>query len=197
LLYVGIFRLGLGSVEVRMFWHAASAKIVRRRKAEMTLTRLWSLAVLVALLVGSNGVSQKTREQPSVTFGMAKVSLGMTVQQVEQRLSEAGRHIQFLSDKKTAIVYVGGNSAGDSEGQVTFSRGIVIYAEFQMSSVQSADELAQEIAGAVDSMDTKTCAISNYSSHGTGGGFSQSIFDCGPRAAAHRGIRQNGGRYEA
>jgi hypothetical protein len=42
--------------------------------------------------------------------------------------------------------------------------------------------LAQEIAGAIENMTTKTCAVRNYSSHGTGGGFSQSIFDCGSKS---------------
>jgi hypothetical protein len=136
---------------------------------------------MVALLTGRNGGAlQQTQDQPSVTFGMAKVSLGMTVQQVEQHLSEAGRHIEFLPDKQTAIVRVNGHLE-DLEGQVTFSRGSAVYAQFQMPAVQSADELAQEIAGAVDSMDTKTCTVANFSAHGTGGGHSESIFKCGPR----------------
>jgi hypothetical protein len=149
---------------------------VRKRE----LTRLLALAGVVALLTGRNGASQQAQQPPSITFGMAKVSLGMSVQQVEQHLSEAGRHIQFLPDKRTAIVSVSGNP-GDSEGQVTFSGGRAIYAEFQMPEVQNADELAQEIAGAVDSMDTKTCMVSNFSAHGTGGGHSESIFECGSR----------------
>lgn len=144
----------------------------------MTLT--FVLAGVVALLTGRNDAFQRVQQQPSISFGMARVSLGMTVQQVEQSLSEAGRHIQFLPDRKTAIVYAGGNP-GDSEGQVTFSGGRATYAQFQMPNVQGADELAQEVAGAVDSMDTKTCTVSNYSAHGTGGGFSQSIFDCGSK----------------
>ena len=50
-----------------------------------------------------------------------------------------------------------------------------------MPVAQSADALAQEIAGAVDGMETKMCSVSNYTAHGTGGGFSQSIFQCGPK----------------
>lgn len=30
-------------------------------------------------------------------------------------------------------------------------------------------------------METKTCTISNYAAHGTGGGFSESVFECGSR----------------
>lgn len=45
-----------------------------------------------------------------------------------------------------------------------------------------AVELAQEIAGAVENMATKTCTLANYSSHGTGGGAFQTIFDCGSKS---------------
>jgi len=140
-----------------------------------------SSLAMVGMVLLVSGTPQLPQEQPSISFGLAKITLGMTVRQVEQRLSEGGLHIQFLPDKKTGVVHLNGDT-GSTEGQVTFSDGRAIYAEFQMPDVQNADELAQEIAGAVDNMDTKTCTVSNYSSHGTGGGFSQSIFDCGPRA---------------
>jgi hypothetical protein len=134
-----------------------------------------------ALIVGVvlNVAAQRTQSQPSITFGMAKISLGMTVQQVQESLSRAARHIQFLPDKETSIVRRNGDD--DAEGQVNFSGGRTVYAEYQMPDVHTADELAQEIAGAVDNMETKTCEVSNYSAHGTGGGFSQSIFECGSR----------------
>jgi hypothetical protein len=146
----------------------------------MILIRSLAMAGMVLLTSAGTGSSERPQEQPSISFGMAQISLGMTVQEVEQRLSEGARHIQFLSDKKTAIVHLNGEP-DRTEGQVTFSGGRAIYAQFQMPDVQSADELAEEIAGAVDSMAVKNCNISNYSSHGTGGGFSQSIFDCGTR----------------
>jgi len=102
----------------------------------------------------------------------------MTVGQVEQRLSVAARHLQMLSDKETALVYQ--NGVTDAfEGQITFGGGRVIYAAYQMPNAFTADELAQEIAGAVDSMHEKSCVISNYAAHGTGGGFSESTFECG------------------
>jgi hypothetical protein len=76
-----------------------SGHSLRRRKTGMTLIRVLALAGMVALL-GRDGALLQTQEQPSIAFGMAKVSLGMTVQQVEQHLSEAGRYIEFLPDKK-------------------------------------------------------------------------------------------------
>jgi hypothetical protein len=146
----------------------------------MSLIRALAITGAVALAGGFTGTAQRTQEQPSITYGMARVSLGMTVEQVEQHLAEAARHIQLLSDKETALVYRNGE-ADDVEGQVTFRSGHVIYADFKMPNARSADELAQEIAGAVDSMQIKTCTISNYAAHGTGGGFSESIFECGSR----------------
>jgi hypothetical protein len=133
-----------------------------------------ALAFAVVLQVSA------ARNQPSIAFGTATVSLGMTVEQVQERLSGAARSIKFLPDKVTALVYTNGEPDG-TEGQITFSGGRVVYAQFQMRSVRNADELAQEIAGAVDSMETKNRDASNYSAHGTGGGFSQIIFDCGSR----------------
>ncbi len=137
-------------------------------------------SVGLALTTGLNGSQQLAQEQPSIAYGMAKISLGMTVEQVEQHLAEAARHIKKGSDKDTTLVYLNGEST-DFEGQITFAGGHVIYADYHMPTVDSADELAQEIAGAVDNMGTKTCEASNYSAHGTGGGFTQIIFQCGSR----------------
>ena len=50
---------------------------------------------------------------------------------------------------------------------------------FLAPTPHNAKELAHEVAGAVETMDTKLCALRNYSSHGTGGGLSEAIFDCG------------------
>jgi hypothetical protein len=133
----------------------------------------------VVLATGLTLAAQRA-QQPFLAFGAANISLGMTLPQVQQLLTEAGQHIRFLPDEKppmqTAMV-----DAGDNGGQITFSDGRVVYAEYQMPNAHSADELAQEIAGAVDSVETKTCSASNYSAHGTGGEFSQSIFQCGPK----------------
>ena len=102
----------------------------------------------------------------------------MTLEEVNRVLATSGLHLQFLpNDKEDALVT---GPSGD-EGQVTFSAGRTIYAAYRMPNVNTADELTQEIAGAVDSMQTKTCYVQNYSSHGTGGGMNQTIFECGFR----------------
>jgi hypothetical protein len=141
------------------------------------------VAGLISILVGPNIAAQRKQPPPSIEFGGAQVSLGMTVGQVEKNLAESARHIEFMSDKHTAVVRVNNASVptGD-EGQVTFFDGRVVYAAFQFPGTHDAVELAQEIAGAVENMGTKTCALRNYSSHGTGGGFSQTIFDCGSKS---------------
>src|SRR5579862_129971 len=117
------------------------------------------------------------RNAPSMPYGRTTISLGMTFDQVQRRLSDGGRHIKMLDDKVTALVYP--NGSVDAEGQITFRAGQVIYADYQMPNVHTADDLAQEIAGAVDSMENKVCMLSNFSSHGTGGSHSEIIFKCG------------------
>jgi hypothetical protein len=145
----------------------------------MTFSKPFTLVGALALLTGLNGAPQRPQAQPTISFGTAVISLGMTVEQVEQHLAQAALHTKPLSeDKNNVLVYLNG---GNSEGQIAFGNGHVVYADYQMPVVNSADELAQEIAGAVDSMETKTCAVSNYTAHGTGGGFSQSIFECGSK----------------
>lgn len=146
----------------------------------MRLASVFAATGAVVFVVALSVPAQHAPVQASITYGIAKISLGMTVEQVVQNLAGAARHMETLSDKDTALVYRNGES-NDFEGQITFGNGHVIYADYQMPNARSADELAQEIAGAVDNMETKTCEVSNYSAHGTGGGFSQSIFDCGLR----------------
>jgi hypothetical protein len=146
---------------------------------------LKALAVIGAIpaVLGLNMEAQRKQEPPSIEFGGAQVSLGMPLEQVEKALAERARHLEFMSDKHTALVRI--NNApvpnGD-EGQVTFFDGRAVYAAFHFPDARTADELAQEIAGAVENMTTKVCAVSNYSSHGTGGSLSQSIFDCGSKS---------------
>lgn len=149
----------------------------------MRLLRALVVAGAVASLLGPNVEAQRRQQPPSIEFGGAHVSLGMTVEQVEKNLVESARHIEFMSDKHTALVRINNAPvpAGD-EGQITFFDGRVVYAAFQFPWTHDAVELAQEIAGAVENMPTKTCTLANYSSHGTGGGFSQTIFDCGSKS---------------
>lgn len=137
---------------------------------------------MFALALG-NGHSQEPQERPFITYGMAKVSVGMTVEQVQQSLSRASHHVTTLPDHQdTAIVYMNTQSEpyGD-EGEIIFANGRVKWAAYQMPVVSSADELAQEIAGAVESVEKKTCYVSTFAGHGTGGEHSDVIFDCGSR----------------
>jgi hypothetical protein len=146
----------------------------------MSLIRVLTGVGAVVLCARLNAPAQRPQEQAFMTYGRARIALGMTVEQAEQRLAESSRHIQFLSDKETATVYQNGVT-DDFEGQITFGGGHVIYADYHLPNARTADELAQEIAGAVDSMETKTCTISNFAAHGTGGGHSDTIFECGAR----------------
>jgi hypothetical protein len=137
-------------------------------------------SLLVALTVGFNTGAQQRRHPPSISFGMAYVSIGMTREQVEQNLTQGGRHLELLPDKQTELVVPNGKSGPqDREGEVMFVGGRAVFAEFDFPETASATELAQEVAGAVDEMDSKVCAISNYTSHGTGGSVSETLFDCG------------------
>lgn len=112
----------------------------------MSLIRVLAVTGLVAFATGVGGTAQRTQEAASITYGRAKITLGMTVEQVEKNLAEAARHIQMLADKETALVYQNGVT-DDFEGQVTFGGGRAIYADYHMPNARSADELAQEIAG--------------------------------------------------
>src|SRR5689334_25115153 len=88
---------------------------------------------VVATFLGLSVQAQRGQQQPpSVEFGRAQVSLGMSVEQVQMNLSESARHIEFMSDKQTALVRVNNvpMPSGD-EGQVTFVDGRVAYAAFQ------------------------------------------------------------------
>jgi hypothetical protein len=136
-----------------------------------------ALAAVFTLAAGFTLAAQRV-QQPSIAFGPAAISLGMTLPEVQQALSKAGQNMNLQSDEKPPMQTVMVENTDDG-GQITLSNGRVVYAQYQMATAQSADELAQEIAGAVDNVETKTCVISNYSAHGTGGSFSQIIFQCG------------------
>jgi hypothetical protein len=144
-----------------------------------------TLALTMAILavLGFSREAQQRQESPFIEFGGAQIALGMTVEQVEKNLAESTRHFEFMTDKHTALVRINNAPASSvNEGQVTFFYGRVVYAAFHFPDADNADQLAQEIAGAVENMETKACTVSNYSSHGTGGGLSQTIFDCGPKS---------------
>ena len=153
---------------------------------EVVVIRLRLLALTAAcaaliLVVGISAEAQHTG--PSLVFGTAQVSLGMTPEQVEKSLADAARHIEFMKgDKHTALVRVNNSKEPeDVEGQVTFFNGRLVYAAFDFPTPRDAHELALELAGAVDGMDSKECRVSNFSGHGTGGGYSETRFDCGAK----------------
>lgn len=149
----------------------------------MIRLRIPVLAALGAILVAVLGLAtQGQRSAPSIAFGNAWVSLGMTAEQVEKNLADSGRHIEFMKeDKRSALVLVNGSKPPDDEGQVYFAGGRLVYAAFDFPGPRDAHELAQELAGAVEGMDSKECRVSNISGHGTGGGYSETRFDCGAK----------------
>lgn len=143
-----------------------------------------------AMLVGAlslaarlGGAPQAAQDQPSVQFGDVHISLGMTVDQVNQRLWKASIMVAPLQEDPLNLLVCQKDckDAANVEGQIAFKNGHVVYAAYSMPSAESAADLAQEIAGAIENMDNKTCTVSNNTSHGTGGTFTQSIFYCGAK----------------
>ena len=126
--------------------------------------------------------AQPRDEQPSIDFGGARIALGMTIETVKQNLAANGRHLQFLNDGVTEMVVLNNSTepfAG--EGQVTFIDGRVAYASFQFPETRDAVQLAQELAGAIENVETTDCTLRNFTAHGTGGGHSDIIATCGPK----------------
>ena len=141
---------------------------------------------------------EQTQEQPSLTFGSARISLGMTQGQVEQHLSEASRHIAHagLGDQNMMGVFRNGELI--QEGGMWFRDGRVVFAVIQMPNAKNADELAEQIANAVDNMETKACAALNFRTGTVGSPFSslQTRFVCGSRRFEVMTMRYSGGSPE-
>jgi hypothetical protein len=135
-------------------------------------------AFLVVLSLAAIAIAQQIGTTPSISFGSAQVSIGMTKASLEQNLTAHGWHLQPIQDYKESAMIENG---GPISGQVVFADNRVVYISYQFPNARNATELAQEIAGAVEVMDMKNCTIGNYSGHGTGGGFSQTMFKCGPK----------------
>ncbi len=146
------------------------------------MARFLVLALIIGTAMAAVGYATVLRwqDQVALTYGDATISLGMTVDEVEQRLAESGRHIQFLPDKNTSLVWRNGPS-GVAEGQIIFKNSRVVSADYHMTNVSRAEDLTQEIAQAVETMKSATCVPSNSSSRGTAGGFSKVSFDCGSK----------------
>ena len=126
----------------------------------MTLFRSLAVICTVILASGLYAGPQRKQEPPSITFGGAQVSLGMTVELVEKNLAASTRHIEFLADKRTAVVRLNGASVpnGD-EGQVTFADGHLVYAAFNFPVALNADQLAQELAGLLRTWTRKSAQL--------------------------------------
>jgi hypothetical protein len=136
-----------------------------------------AITCLIVLFFTGPALAQ-TRDTPSLSFGSTTVSLGMTKAQIEQSLATNNEHLEWIPDNNSASVV---QKDGTDVGQITFAGDRLAYAAFDYPSASNAVMLAQEVAGAVESMGTKTCQLSNFSSHGTGGSHSDTIFHCGSK----------------
>lgn len=155
----------------------------RGRESDMHLQGTPMAIGLILILVTPNIAAQQKQPPPSIEFGQAQISLGLTREQVERGLRESGRHLVDANDGHTALVRINNEPTpiGD-EGEVMFFDGHVAYAVFQFPVARNAAELSQEIAGAVENMPTKLCTVRTDTSHGTGGGVSDTAFNCGSKS---------------
>jgi hypothetical protein len=144
-----------------------------------------SLGVFAGAWLAANlliqGAAQDRRQTPYLEFGSVRVSLGMTVEQVGRIMAADGMHLGFL-DGQTALVTRSTATGPNSDmGQVTFRNGLAAYAAFQFPGTNDAVVLAQELAGAIENVDARSCSLKNFTAHGTGGSHTDSIFDCGSK----------------
>ena len=127
--------------------------------------------------------AERSQQEPFISYGGARISVGMTIGEVKRALSQANRHIeQDSSSGNIWIVSPNGSNILGEDGQITFNKDPephVVFASYNLPDVKTAEELAKEIAFAVDSMDSKVCVASNFSARGTGGGHSDTVFECG------------------
>lgn len=152
-----------------------------RAAASFILSGLIACSVPSTLCAQGSPKHDASAARPSVTFGLAQIKLGMTLEEVNAELARSGRHLEFFpNDTRDASVLRNNEPRREGdEGQITFARGHVVYAAFHFAPINTAVELAQELAGAVETLSNKVCLSRNYSSHGTGGSTSQTLFECG------------------
>ncbi len=147
----------------------------------MSVSRMFMAAWLVVCFSAQCGAQQRER-QVSIEFGGARIALGMTVEEVQASLAKNGRQPNFLSDGQTATVaLIGSAEPYGGEGQITFHNRRAVYAAYQFPETSDAVVLAQELEGAIESVEGSNCLLRNFTSHGTGGGHSDSIAYCGSR----------------
>lgn len=132
------------------------------------------------------------QEQPSVSFGASRIYLGMAKEEVQRRLAESARHIVVQTglpagDQHLSWATVVRNSTSgpddSDEGVITFRDERVTSAGLSMPAPQDADELAEEIANAVEGMQVKTCIVENSRNASTRAGLEETRvltrFRCG------------------
>jgi hypothetical protein len=134
-------------------------------------------------LFAVNLQSQRKEEPASLEIDGARIQLGMTQEQVMTALNKNGMKLRFLSDGHTALVERkdAPPNVYDSDSQITFYDGRAAFVSFQFPEAHSAVQLAQEIAGAIEAVEGKNCSLENFSAHGTGGGHSDVVANCGPK----------------
>jgi hypothetical protein len=137
-------------------------------------------AVLALFVVSLE--SQRKEEPPSLEIDRASIQLGMTQEQVAAALDKNGMKLRFLWDGHAALVVKkDAQNLSDADSQITFYDGRAAYVSFQFPVAHSAVQLAQEIAGAIEAVEDKNCSLENFSAHGTGGGHSDVVANCGPK----------------
>lgn len=138
------------------------------------------VGMCLILFTGVVVVALAQQRPPSISFGSVSVSLGMTKGNLEESVMGSGWHLQPLQNYKESMLIEPDNGSSPS-GQVVFDGDRITYIDYQFATARNAAELSQEVAGAVEEMNVKTCSIQNYASRGTGGAFTESIFDCGAK----------------
>lgn len=134
-------------------------------------------------LVAVNLESQRKEDPPSLEIDGTRIQLGMTQEQVTAALDKNGMKLRFVFDGHVALVVRKDTpqDVNDFDSQVTFYDGRAAYVSFQLPQAHSAVQLAQEIAGAIEAVEDKNCLLENFSAHGTGGGHSDVVANCGPK----------------
>src|SRR5580700_4006091 len=89
-----------------------------RRAKQISAVRTLAVTGTV-ILAATLSLAAQRAQQPSLNFGSANISLGMTVQDAQQVLTEAGQHFQFIRDQAPPLrtLTIDG---GDDAGQITF-----------------------------------------------------------------------------
>lgn len=159
----------------------------------LALKGLFVCALLSLSVVSLEG--QRREEAPSLEVDGTRIQLGMTQEQVMTALEKNGMKLRFLFDGHAALVVRKDTppNVNDFDSQITFYDGRAAYVSFQFPDAHSAVQLAQEIAGAIESVEDRNCSLENFSAHGTGGGHTDVIANCGPKTITIMTVEPLGG----